>query len=41
MELLRQIILDQETFRFLNILNSCVGMLVAVWVMARWEPDSK
>jgi hypothetical protein len=35
MQMLRDFILDPETFRFVNILSSVVGMLAALWIVAQ------
>jgi len=37
MAMLREIILDPNTFRFVNVLSSMVGMLTAMWIIARWK----
>ncbi len=41
MGLLRDVIRDPNTLRLLYILGSIVGMLAAVWIIARWELQSK
>jgi len=41
MEMLRAAILDENVFRFVNVLSSLVGMLAAVWIITRPDRQPK
>src|SRR5215467_3459979 len=38
MEMLRAVILNEDVFRFVNVLISLVGLLAVMWVVARMKP---
>jgi hypothetical protein len=33
-----EVVVDEGIPRFVNLLVSALGMLTAVWIVARWEP---
>jgi hypothetical protein len=38
MEILRDVILDANVLRVVNVVSSIIGMLVMLWIVARWRP---
>jgi len=40
METLRDVILNENVFAFVNVINSVVGMLTVVWLIAQMKPIS-
>jgi hypothetical protein len=41
MELLRDVIFEESTFRLVSIVSLIVGMLTAVWIIARLATSTK